>query len=149
MDTSLDMLRQVVAVVTAAKDNGKRGLAVAWSTQVSKDRILICVGPQSATREWILESQAFGYNILRSDQQDVAKRFGTQSSAKVDKFEGLETYAGATGSPLLADCLESLDCQVEHVLDADTHKLIIGKAVSRDVHAPDAEHLIFREADYH
>ena len=148
MDLSFDMLRQVVAVVTAAKDGGKRGLAVAWSTQVAQDRVLICVGSQSATREWILDGKAFGYNILRSDQLDISRCFGTQSSTSVDKFEGLETYEGATGSPLLRDCLESLDCQVETVFDDDDHKLIIGKVLSRDAHAAEAQPLIYRQSDY-
>ena len=149
METTFDMLRQVVAVVTAAKDGARRGLAVAWSTQVAPDSILVCVGQQSATREWILETGAFGYNMLRSDQLELARRFGLQSSAKVDKFEGLETYTAETGAPLLKDCLESLDCRVETVFDLHTHKLIVGKVAARDAHAADAQPLIYRQADYH
>ena len=66
----------------------------------------------------------------------------------MDKFEGIETYEAVTGSPLLEDCLESHDCQVVNVLDDEGHKLIVAQVLSRDVHCPDADALIYRESDY-
>lgn len=87
MELRHDMLTHGVYVVCAQHERRRGGLAVAWATQVATDRLLICVGKQSATRELILASKAFGLSVLTRQQIDVARAFGTQSSRTVDKFE--------------------------------------------------------------
>jgi flavin reductase (DIM6/NTAB) family NADH-FMN oxidoreductase RutF len=60
MELSHDMLTHGVNVVCAQHDGALGGLAVAWATQVARNRILICVGDQSATRELISSFAHFG-----------------------------------------------------------------------------------------
>ena len=143
-----DMLTHGVYVVCAEHGGHVGGLAVAWATQVAKDRFLICVGKQSATREWILASGAFGLSVLAQEQLDVARQFGTRSSRRVDKFEVVAYHTATTGSPLLDDCAAAFDCQVEAVYDLDDEKLIVGRIVHaeqvREAHEP----LLYREEDY-
>ena len=74
-----DMLTHGVYIVCAAHEGKRGGLAVAWATQVAKDQILICVGKQSATRELILASRAFGLSVLTRQQLSVARAFGTRA----------------------------------------------------------------------
>lgn len=143
-----DMLTHGVYVVCAQHEGRKGGLAVAWATQVAKDRILICVGKQSATRELILASRAFGLSVLTKEQVHVARAFGTQSSRTVDKFEGIRYHTGATGSPLLEDCAATFDCRVEAVHDDETEKLIVGRIVAHGRLREAYEPLIYREEDY-
>jgi flavin reductase (DIM6/NTAB) family NADH-FMN oxidoreductase RutF len=81
MELSHDMLTHGVNVVCAQYDGQCGGLTVAWATQVAKNRVLICVGEQSATRSLILSSQAFGLSVLTAEQIDVARHFGTHSRA--------------------------------------------------------------------
>jgi flavin reductase (DIM6/NTAB) family NADH-FMN oxidoreductase RutF len=143
-----DMLAHGVNVVCADHGGTRGGLAVAWATQVSTDRVLICVGQQSATRELILASGAFGLSVLARDQVDVARSFGRRSSRRVDKFEGLSYHTARTGSPLLDDCGLALDCRVDAVFDDGTHKLIVGQVVSAERRREAYEPLIYREEDY-
>jgi flavin reductase (DIM6/NTAB) family NADH-FMN oxidoreductase RutF len=143
-----DMLAHGVNIVCAEHDGTRGGLAVAWATQVSTDRILICVGQQSATRELILASGAFGLSVLAKDQVDVARTFGRLSSRRVDKFEGLGYHTARTGSPLLDDCGLALDCRVDAVFDDGTHKLIVGEVVSAERRRETYEPLVYREEDY-
>ena len=101
MDLRHDMLTHGVNIVTAGHEGRLAGLAVAWATQTATNRILICVGKQSATREVILAAGAFSLSVLRQDQLEIARRFGRTSSRDTDKFAGLAHHAAETGSPLL------------------------------------------------
>ena len=104
MELRYDMLKQCVFVVTAQYEGKKGGLAAAWATQTAKDRILVSVGSQSATRELILASGAFAVNALRSDQLEMSTVFGTRSGRKVDKFQDVPHHVEETGSPVLDGC---------------------------------------------
>ena len=143
-----DMLTHGVYIVCAQHKGRRGGLAVAWATQVATDRILICVGKQSATRDLILASKAFGLSVLTREQVDVARAFGTRSSHTVDKFEGVGYHTAETGSPLLDDCAATLDCRVEAVHDQGDEKLIVGHIVAAERLKETYEPLIYREEDY-
>jgi len=143
-----DMLTHGVNVVCAEHEGKRGGLAVAWATQLATDTILICVGKQSATRELILGSKAFGLSVLAEGQVDVARSFGTQSSRTVDKFEGLGHHEGETGSPLLDECAATLDCRVEAIHDQGNAKLIIGRVVQAKQLREEYVPLVYREEDY-
>jgi flavin reductase (DIM6/NTAB) family NADH-FMN oxidoreductase RutF len=143
-----DMLTHGVNVVCAAHEGRRGGLAVAWATQVGVDHILICVGAQSATRELILASGAFGLSVLARDQVETARAFGRQSSRRVDKLEAIAYHTAETGSPLLDDCAIALDCRVIIVHDFGREKLIVGQVVAAEKQREDYEPLIYREGDY-
>ena len=149
MNLRHDMLVHGVYIVTASHQGQIGGLALAWATQVAKDQVLICVSSQSASRDLILESRAFGLNILRSDQAALAYSFGRSSIRDRNKFEGITYRTGDTGSPLLDDCAISLDCKVHAVYDHESNKLIIGRVVSILRHVEQYEPLIYRQEDYH
>jgi flavin reductase (DIM6/NTAB) family NADH-FMN oxidoreductase RutF len=143
-----DMLTHGVNIVCANHEGKKAGLAVAWATQIDTDYILICVGSQSATRELILNSRAFGLSVLVKGQEGVARVFGRQSSLKANKFEKISYHTAKTGSPLLDDCAAAFDCKVEDVYDHGTEKLIIGKIVAAEFIRKEYNPLVYREEDY-
>ena len=148
MKLTHDMLTHGVNIVCAEHKGKRGGLAVAWATQVATDRVLICVGRQSVTRELILSSQAFGLSVLATDQVEVGRAFGRRSSRDVDKFEGVGYHTVETGSPLLDDCAITLDCRVETVFERSSQKLIIGQVVAAERLREEYEPLIYREEDY-
>lgn len=143
-----DMLAHGVNVVCAQHEGRQGGLAVAWATQVAADHVLICVGAQSATRELILASKAFGLSVLTREQIDVARAFGTRSSRDVDKFERVGYHTAVTGSPLLDNCAAALDCEVEAVYDFREEKLIVGHILAAERRTETYEPLIYKEEDY-
>jgi len=142
------MLTHGVNVVCAAHEERRAGLAVAWATQVGVDHVLICVGAQSATRELILASEAFGLSVLARDQIEVARLFGRQSSRRVDKLADTAYHTAQTGSPLLDDCTVALDCRVVQVYDFGREKLIVGQVVAAERWREDSEPLIYHQEDY-
>jgi 3-hydroxy-9,10-secoandrosta-1,3,5(10)-triene-9,17-dione monooxygenase reductase component len=143
-----DMLAHGVNIVCAEHEGKRGGLAVAWATQVGTQRLLICVGSQSATRDLILSSGAFGLSVLARDQVAVGRVFGRHSSRDTDKFAGILWHTAKTGSPLLDDCLLTLDCRVEEVHDRGDAKLIVGRIESAERRREQGELLIYKEEDY-
>ena len=148
MELRHDMLSHGVYVVSAQHEGKRRALAVAWATQVAKNRILICVGKQSATRELILASGAFGLSVLTREQVDMGRAFGNRSSRDVDKFQGVGYHTSVTGSPLLDECAATFDCKVQAVYDHRNQKLIIGEIVAAERLKEEYEPLIYKEEDY-
>lgn len=149
MELRHDMLTHGVNVVTAQHEGKRRGLAVAWATQIATNRIVICVGKQSTTRELILASEAFGLSVLTREQLEVARIFGRQSSRDVDKFGGIGHHTAETGSPLLDECAWTFDCRVEDVYDQENGaKLIVGRIVAAEHLKREYEPLVYREEDY-
>lgn len=148
MELRHDMLTHGVYVVCAEHEGRRGGLAVAWAMQVAADQLLICVGAQSATRDLILGSRAFGLSVLRRDQVELAHGFGRRSSRDVDKFAGLGVHTAETASPLLDDCAAAFDCRVEAVFDLAEEKLIIGRIVAAQRLGETYEPLVYRQEDY-
>jgi len=142
------MLTHGVYIVCTQHEGKLGGLAVAWATQVAQDRILICVGSGSATRELILASKAFGLSLLTKGQVELARAFGRRSIRNADKFAGVDYHTLVTGSPLLDDCAATFDCQLEAVHDDGQRKLIVGRIVAMERLKEQYEPLIYRAADY-
>jgi len=149
MELRHDMLTHGVNIVAAAHEGKVMGLAVAWATQIATNRILICVGKQSATRDLILESGAFGLSLLARQHLDIARSFGLQSSRNVDKFKDAPYHTYQTGSPLLDDCATWFDCRVEDVFDVEgDEKLIVGRIIGMESVMTEFKPLIYRQDDY-
>ena len=142
------MFTQGVYVVCAEHEGNTGGLTTAWAAEMSTGRVVICVGRQSYSRELILSSGAFGVSVLRSDQVEVARLFGTKSSRTIDKFREVGYHTAETGSPLLDDCALWLDCRVASVHEDGAVKFIIGQVVASDRVGESYDPLIYREVDY-
>jgi len=148
MELTHDMLTHGVNIVSAQHEGKRAGMTLAWATQVGPDRALVCIGPQSHTRELIIASGAFGVSVLSRSELEAARFFGTRSSRVADKFERFSAHALDTGSPVLDVCALAFDCEVEKTIDLDENKLFIGRIVSVERHLKEFEPLVFRGADY-
>ena len=133
MDCRNDMLSHNVNIVASCHEGRHAGLAVAWATQCAVERIVICIGGWSATREIILASNAFALSVLRSNQMELSRLFGTNSSNDIDKFQGLATHTAETGSLLLDDAVAAFDCRVDNVFDDTTTKIIVGRIIHTEL----------------
>ena len=75
-------------------------------------KVTLSLNSHHYTTQLIEQSGALGLHLLRPDQSDVAWGFGLRSGRETDKFAGLKLTVGTTGSPILTDCLASLECRV-------------------------------------
>src|SRR5260370_28543293 len=101
-----------VAVITAILNERPVGMTIQslCSLSLSPPMILICPALTSSSWPSIAASQVLCVNLLAEDQESLARQFAIPGS---DKFADVHWKpSGSTGSPVLADCLASLDCRI-------------------------------------
>jgi flavin reductase (DIM6/NTAB) family NADH-FMN oxidoreductase RutF len=155
MSTSIDSgkYRQVlghfttgVTVITAASEAGPVGLAVGSFSSVSLDPPLVGFFADKGSTSWpkIEGTGSFCVNILGEHQEDVCRRF---ASKEPDKFAGLGWKATGSGSPLIDDVIAWIDCDIDQVVEAGDHFLVLGAVRELDV-AHDGPPLLFFRGGY-
>jgi flavin reductase (DIM6/NTAB) family NADH-FMN oxidoreductase RutF len=116
IDSVLRLVDREIWIVTAAAAGRRGGLCATWVSVSSIDpqRPVVVAGlaPNHFTSELVSSSHCFGLHLLRADQASLALNFAIGSGRDRDKFAGLAVKLGSTGSPLLDDCLASLECRV-------------------------------------
>lgn len=81
----------------------------------------------SRTLPRLLSAGAFGANILRADQEAVARRFGAPHP---DRFAGVKWLSSpVTGSPRLSGVLAWVEALVEGAVPGGDHTIVIGRVV--------------------
>ncbi len=133
-----------VAVVTAA---GPAGLTTNAVTSLSLDPVLllVCFDNGSRTLPRVRETRRFGVNLLRADQEDVARVFASKRVAD-DKFAAA-THSLVEGVPVLEDVLAWFVCELRELVPGGDHTIGIGE-VSELGFDPDAEPLVFHRGRY-
>ena len=155
MSTSFDSgkYRQVlghfttgVTVITAAGDAGPVGLAVGSFSSVSLDPPLVGFFADKGSTSWpkIETTGSFCVNILGEHQEDVCRRF---ASKEPDKFAGLGWKPAGSGSPLIDDVIGWIDCDIDQVVEAGDHYLVLG-AVRELAVGHDGPPLLFFRGGY-
>jgi flavin reductase (DIM6/NTAB) family NADH-FMN oxidoreductase RutF len=120
-----------VAVATViGQDNRPYGLTINSFTSVSAvpPLILICIDYRASALVSFRSSSWFGVNILSAEQQPLSDRFASYMG---DRFATVEWTPGpATGAPLLADAIGTLECCVSQVVEAGDHAVFFAEVVS-------------------
>jgi flavin reductase (DIM6/NTAB) family NADH-FMN oxidoreductase RutF/DNA-binding IclR family transcriptional regulator len=133
-----------VAVVTATHaERGPVGMAVGSFTSVSLDPPLVAFLPDrsSTTFPLIRETGSFCVNVLADEQEPVCRAFATRGA---DKYSNSEWSRGCTGSPILAGAVAWIDCDIEDVLEAGDHFIVLGRVRDLEVASQGSPLLFFR-----
>lgn len=122
-----------LVVVTAAHD-GQRSGQVAVSVHNASivpdhPRLLAGLWKGNLTRDLVERSGAFAVHILRADQGVEVAHFGLQSGHEIDKLASRAHTVGATGTPLLEDCMAVYECRALNAMDAGDHTIFLGDVV--------------------
>ena len=126
------MASTVNIITTKAPDcQGFRGLtATAFcSVTAAPPTVLVCVNKSSGTHDTILESKIFCVNVLSTDQMDIARLFSSPASPQ-ERFRKGRWGQLASGAPVLEGCLANIDCMLVDSVNASTHTIFIGRALS-------------------
>lgn len=112
-------------VVTTASQGQKAGCLVGFHAQTSIEprHYAIWLSKANYTYRVALGASHFAVHFLSTDEFALAERFGTQSGADTDKFQGLEIDVTHHGVPQLLDCshrmlverIAMLDVSGDHV----------------------------------
>lgn len=148
IDRALDRLGYGVYVIGVRTPGKVNGMTAAWVVQVSvrPPLVLVSINKSHYTSDLIAEAGAFSVNVLRSDQDALARQCGFRSGRDTDKLAGVEVVSKVTGAPVLADCAAFLDCRVTQRVEAGDHVLYVGEVVDAgDTGAPT---MVYRSADF-
>ncbi|HEY8795104.1 MAG TPA: flavin reductase family protein [Gemmatimonadaceae bacterium] len=91
--------------------------------------VLICIEKSASLHAVIAAADPasrFAVNILESKQEDVARRFAEEHP---NRFEGVGFTRGATGAPIIDDCLAVIECEVQSRHPAGDHTIVIGAVI--------------------
>lgn len=122
-----------VSVITARDADGACcGLTVNAVASLSLDPplYLVCLDNGSNTLSAVLESGAFGINLLHAGQQAVSDRFAGKGP---DKFDGIEYRRDHLDVPMLSDTLANAVCRVADVLAGGDHHIVVGSPEAYEV----------------
>jgi flavin reductase (DIM6/NTAB) family NADH-FMN oxidoreductase RutF len=128
-----DELDRELWLVTARAGELCSGLVATYAAQVSLvpelPRVMIALAKQHFTHALIERSGAFALHLVDEAEIDWVWRFGIPSGRDVDKFHGLTTSAGASGSPILAGAPAWLDCRVESRMDTGDRTIYLAEVL--------------------
>ncbi len=134
-----------VAVISGIDPDGNpAGMAIGSFTSVSLDPPLVAFLPDKTSTSWpkIAPSGKFCVNILASEQESICRAFAVKGGDKFAQFEW--NPSPVTGSPRLDDVVAWIDCEVDQVVDAGDHYIVIGKVLELDVQNPSLPLLFFQ-----
>ena len=116
IDSVFRLVDRPVWIVTSAAGGRRGGLVATFIMQASIDPtaplVVAALAPNHFTAELVAQSGGFTLHLVAPRQLDLLWRFSIGSGRDVDKLVGLATTTGASGSPILDDCLAWLDCRV-------------------------------------
>lgn len=125
-----------VGIVTTANEGDRRGVTATAISSVCADppMVLACVNSDTGTFKMIADAGVFGLNFLDRSHQPLAETFAGRSGLQGDaRFaEGL-WQTGSIGVPLLQAGATTLACEVEQIVEAGTHGIVIGRVREANV----------------
>ena len=129
-----------VTVVTAARGEERFGMTCQSFFSLSLDPPLVAFSPAKSSGSYplIRETGAFCINVLSDAQKTLCSGFARSG---IDKWAGISSTPGVTGSPILDGVLAWIDCTHEAEHDAGDHWIVVGRV--RALEANDHRPLLF------
>lgn len=131
LDRALGRLSGGLYIITARKGAHDDAIASAmlasWVTQASLSPlgVAIAVAKDRAIEALLHTGDRFVLNVLEEDNyQPLMRHFLKRFPPGGDRFAGVKTYDASNGSPILADALAYIECEVTSRMDCGDHWVI-------------------------
>ena len=137
-----------VTVVTRRMRGGRPyGMTVSSFTSVSLEPalILVCIDRRAAFLTDLTAGLPFAVNVLSEEQQDLSIHFSNTPEA--NRFASVEWSEGWNGVPILNGIVASLACEVDEVVQAGDHYIVIGAV--HHIQRFGGRSLVWCESGYH
>ena len=146
--SALSLAANGVSVVTTAHGERRAGLTVSSMCSVCAEPalLLVCVNAGNEFCELADASERFAVNILADGQQAVSNVFAGLDGTD-DRFARIGDWSVLSGgSPILADALVALDCELDTTIARGTHRIFLGHVI--DVRTTRGEPLVYTARGY-
>ena len=136
-----------VTVLTTLDADGRAcGMTISSFNSVSLEPPLILwsLALNSPSLEIFRNASHYAVNVLSAEQQVLSNRF---ASRLADRFAGVDTRSGLSGSPLLEGCSAWFECRHEAIYPGGDHLVFLGR-VERFALNPGHLPLVFHAGAY-
>jgi len=118
-----------VTLVTFNENNKFGGLTVSsfCSLSMNPPLVLICIDRKIVSHESLKNSDTFGINICNSGQGKLAWDFANSNIDKNELIKSLPHTLTDSGTPLLDECLASMECKITEKHEGGDHTIFIGQ----------------------
>ena len=130
LDKALGRLSGGLYIITAKRGEATSAMLASWVSQASIEPagITIAVAKDRAIESLMHVGDHFVLNILEEgNYQPLMKHFLKRFQPGADRFAGIKVYPAANGSPILADSLAYLECEVVSRMEGDDHWIVYSK----------------------
>ncbi|MBD2070622.1 flavin reductase [Leptolyngbya sp. FACHB-671] len=127
LERALGRLSNGLYLLTTQKGDVSSAMVATWVTQASLEPlgVAIAVAKDRAIEALLHPGDRFVLNVFQEGKsQPLMKHFLKRFAPGSDRFAGVKTYAAANGSPILADALAYLECEVTSRLENNDHWII-------------------------
>ena len=127
LDKALGRLSGGLYIITAQKGDVSSAMLASWVSQASLKPlgITIAVAKDRAIESLMHVGDRFVLNVLEEgNYQSLMKHFLKRFAPGADRFAEVKTYPAANGSPILADALAYLECEVVSRMECTDHWIV-------------------------
>ncbi len=141
LDKALGRLSGGLYIITAKKGDIQSAMLASWVSQASVTPLglTIAVAKDRAIESLMRVGDRFVLNVLEEDNyQTLMKHFLKRFAPGADRFADIKTYPAANESPILADALAYLECEVVTRMECSDHWLVYSTVDIGRVSNPEA-----------
>lgn len=140
LDRALGRISSGLYIITAKKGNVSSAMLASWVIQASFEPlgVAIAVSKDRAIESLLHVGDTFVLNVLEEGRyQPLMKHFLKRFPPGGDRFAGVDIYPAKNGSPILAQSLAYMECEVTSRMDSNDHWIVYatvqtGRVAKRD-----------------
>ncbi|QGZ92158.1 diflavin flavoprotein [Microcystis aeruginosa] len=141
LDKAIGRISGGLYIITTKKGDRSGAMVASWVTQASFDPpgFTVAVAKDRAIESLLQVGDQFILNILEEgNYQTLMKHFLKRFGPGEDRFAGVNTRIANNGSPILADALAYLECEVVSRMECADHWIVYNKVTDGRVSKPDS-----------
>ncbi len=127
LQKALGRISNGLYIITAKKGEIKSAMVASWVTQASLTPlgIAIAVAKDRAIESFLHIGDRFVLNVLEEgNYQNLIRHFLKRFPPGADRFEGIKTVPAANGSPIIAESLAYIECEVSSRMECSDHWIV-------------------------
>ncbi|MBW4631423.1 MAG: diflavin flavoprotein [Iphinoe sp. HA4291-MV1] len=141
LDKALGRISGGLYIITAKRGDVSSAMLASWVSQASFQPIgiSIAVAKDRAIESLMQVGDKFVLNVLEEgNYQKLMKHFLKRFAPGADRFEGVRTQPAENGTPILADALAYMECEVISRMDGGDHWIVYSTVYAGRVSKPEA-----------
>jgi flavin reductase (DIM6/NTAB) family NADH-FMN oxidoreductase RutF len=130
LQKALGRISNGLYIITAQKGEINSAMVASWVMQASLNPlgVAMAVAKDRAIESFLQNGDRFVLNVLEEgNYQHLIKHFLKRFPPGADRFEGVKTVPANNGSPIIAESLAYMECQVTSRLECSDHWIIYSK----------------------